>query len=156
MVFVFRPKKVLELDDTDKVEAVRLQDSICCNLCTLRCPDFAIKEYYLEDAECILISYGSAARSAFYLVEKGRLIGERLGLLELQTLWPFPYQIVKEKCRNAKSIVVVESNAGQKLRAVRRAVDASERVFLVNRIDGLFITPADIRNILRYVQCKGA
>ncbi|RLC03366.1 MAG: 2-oxoacid:acceptor oxidoreductase subunit alpha [Deltaproteobacteria bacterium] len=114
------------------------------------------KEYYLEDAECILISYGSAARSALHVVQERRPRGERLGLLELQTLWPFPYQLVKDKCRNAKYIVVVELNAGQILRTVKRAVDDPERVFLANRVDGVFITPMDIRNILRYIQGRGA
>ncbi len=114
------------------------------------------KEYYLEDAECILISYGSTARSALHVVQGRRPRGERLGLLELQTLWPFPYQMVKEKCKHARSIAVVELNSGQILRAVKRAVDNPEKVFLINRIDGVFITPTDIRNILRYVQGKGA
>ena len=39
----FCPKKVLELDDTDKVVAARPQDCICCKLCELRCPDLAIE-----------------------------------------------------------------------------------------------------------------
>jgi 2-oxoglutarate ferredoxin oxidoreductase subunit delta len=37
------PKKVLELDDEDKVRAVRPLDCICCRLCELRCPDLAIE-----------------------------------------------------------------------------------------------------------------
>jgi 2-oxoglutarate ferredoxin oxidoreductase subunit alpha len=90
------------------------------------------------------------------VVQGRRPRGERLGLLELQTLWPFPYQIVREKCKNARSVAVVELNSGQLLRAVKRAVDNPERVFLVNRVDGVFITPTDIRNILRFVQGKGA
>jgi 2-oxoglutarate ferredoxin oxidoreductase subunit alpha len=113
------------------------------------------KEYYLEDAECILISYGSSARSANHVVVNRRPRGERIGLLELQTLWPFPYDLVREKCANAKYVVVVEMNMGQILQEVRRAVDRPEKVFLANRIDGVFITPMDIRNILRVIQGKG-
>jgi 2-oxoglutarate/2-oxoacid ferredoxin oxidoreductase subunit alpha len=114
------------------------------------------KEYYLKDAETILISYGSSARSALHVVESRRPRGERLGLLELNTLWPFPYQIVREKCANAKQIIVVEMNMGQILRAVKRAVEDPERVFLANRIDGIFINPDDIRRIIRVIQGKGA
>jgi 2-oxoglutarate/2-oxoacid ferredoxin oxidoreductase subunit alpha len=114
------------------------------------------KEYYLEDAETILISYGSSARSALHVVENRRTRGERLGLLELNTLWPFPYQIVREKCAHAKHIIVVEMNIGQILRAVKRAVEDPEKVFLANRIDGVFINPSDIRNIIRFIQGKGA
>ena len=113
------------------------------------------KEYYTEDAEQLLLSYGSAARSAHHTVEDRRLRGERLGLLELQTLWPFPKDIVREKCAHVKSVVVVEQNMGQIMQAVKLAVDQPDKVFLANRIDGSFIAPSDIMNILRVIQGKG-
>ncbi|MFP4389849.1 MAG: 2-oxoacid:acceptor oxidoreductase subunit alpha [Desulfococcaceae bacterium] len=113
------------------------------------------KEFYLEDARTVLISYGASARSALHVVKNRRARGERLGLLELQTLWPFPYGLIEEKCANARHIVVVEMNMGQMMRAVKRAVGNPERVVLANRIDGVFITPTDIKNILRLIQGKG-
>ena len=113
------------------------------------------KEYYLEDANRILISYGSAARSALHLVENRRRRGEHLGLLELQTLWPFPFNLIRKKCAQARYVVVVEMNMGQVLQAVRMAVDRPDKVFLANRIDGVFITPTDIRNMLHIIQGKG-
>ncbi len=113
------------------------------------------KEYYLEDSEHLLISYGSAARSARHVVENRRMRGEKLGLLELQTLWPFPVDMVREKCANAKSVIVVELNMGQILREVKMAVDEPQKVFLANRIDGVFIMPEDILNILRLIRGRG-
>ncbi len=113
------------------------------------------KEFYLKDAEIILISYGSSARSANHVVFSRRPRGEKLGHLELQTLWPFPYDLVREKCANAKYVVVVEMNMGQIMQEVRKAVDQPEKVFLATRIDGVFITPTDIRTILRLIQGKG-
>ncbi len=113
------------------------------------------KDYYIEDAEQLLLSYGSAARTSRHIVENRRLRGERLGLLELQTLWPFPEDIVREKCAHVKSVVVVEQNMGQIMQAVKLAVDRPDKVFLANRIDGVFITPSDIITILRLIQGKG-
>jgi 2-oxoglutarate ferredoxin oxidoreductase subunit alpha len=113
------------------------------------------KSYYLDDAESVLISYGSSARSALHVVELLRPRGERIGLLELQTLWPFPDQLVRRTCEHAKYVIVVEMNMGQMLQEVRRVVDQPQKVFLANRIDGVFITPRDIRNIMRLVQGKG-
>ncbi|MGD1968802.1 MAG: 2-oxoacid:acceptor oxidoreductase subunit alpha [Desulfobacterales bacterium] len=113
------------------------------------------KEYYIDDAKHLLVSYGSSARSARHIVEKRRSRGERLGLLELQTLWPFPYDILREKCAQAQSVIVVEQNMGQVLQSVKLAVDEPEKVFLANRIDGVFIRPSDIQNILRLIQGKG-
>ncbi len=113
------------------------------------------KEYYLEDSSTVLISYGSAARSALHHVLNRRKRGENIGLIELQTLWPFHGELIREKCKNARLIVVVEMNLGQLYRQVKMAVDRPERVFLANRVDGVFITPTDIKNMLRLIQGRG-
>ena len=113
------------------------------------------KEFFLDDAETVLISYGSSARSALHVVENRRARGERLGLLELQTLWPFPAKVVRERCSGAKYVLVVEMNMGQILLEVKKTVDDPDKVFLANRIDGTFISPTDIRNVLRVIQSKG-
>jgi 2-oxoglutarate ferredoxin oxidoreductase subunit alpha len=62
---------------------------------------------------------------------------------------------VRDKCAHAKSVIVVELNMGQMLREVKMAVDDPQKVFLANRIDGVFITPEDILNILRLIQGRG-
>ncbi|MEZ4549928.1 MAG: 2-oxoacid:acceptor oxidoreductase subunit alpha, partial [Desulfobacterales bacterium] len=80
------------------------------------------RKYYVKDADILLISYGAAARSALHLVENRRRRGEKLGLLELQTLWPFPGEIVKDACKNVKFAIVVEMNMGQVLEQVRLSV----------------------------------
>ena len=113
------------------------------------------KEYYIDDADKLLLSYGASARSARHIVENRRLRGERWGLLELQTLWPFPKDIVRDRCARAKFVVVVEQNMGQIMQAVKLAVDEPDKVFLANRIDGVFIAPSDILNILRLIEGKG-
>ncbi|WP_136808488.1 2-oxoacid:acceptor oxidoreductase subunit alpha [Desulfosediminicola flagellatus] len=113
------------------------------------------KEHYLEDAEYVLVSYGSSARSAIHLAKNRRDKGERIGVLELQSIWPFPHELVREKCAGAKSVVVVEMNMGQVLAQVKIAVDEPEKVFLANRIDGKLITPSDIKRLLRVIQGRG-
>ena len=114
-----------------------------------------IKRYFLDDAECILISYGSSARTALHVVENRRAQGERIGLLELQTLWPFPKNAVRELCGHAKYVAVVEMNMGQIMQEVQKALNDPEKVFLANRIDGHFITPTEVRHFLRIIQGKG-
>jgi 2-oxoglutarate ferredoxin oxidoreductase subunit alpha len=115
----------------------------------------SIKEFFLDDAQFIFISYGSAARSTLHVVKDRRMRGERLGLLELQTLWPFASDIIRDKCEKAQAVIVVEHNMGQVMQSVKMAVDNPDKVFLANRIDGVFITPSDILNILRLIQGKG-
>ncbi len=114
------------------------------------------KEFYLDDAETVLISYGSSARSALEYVEMCRAEGTRkVGLLELQTIWPFPVELIREKTANADTVLVVEMNMGQLVPSVKAAVLDPERVFLANRIDGMLITPADIATFIRVIDGRG-
>ncbi len=113
------------------------------------------KEYFMDDAEYVLVSFGSSARSAIHLAKNRRARGVKIGVLELQTLWPFPTDIVREKCANAKAVIVVEMNMGQVITQVKNAVDNPNNVFLANRIDGQLISPTDIKTVLRMIQGKG-
>lgn len=113
------------------------------------------KEHFMDDAEYVFISYGSSARSAIHLAKSRRAKGEKIGVLELQSIWPFPKELVREKCANAKAVLVVEMNMGQVLAQVKAAVKKPGRVFLANRIDGKLITPSDIKRLLRVIQGRG-
>ena len=113
------------------------------------------KTYFTHDAEVLLISYGSSARSALHAVKHLRSRGQRIGLLELQTIWPFPREIVREYSMKTKFVGVVEMNMGQLMHSVKLAVDRPEQVFLINRIDGELITDADIKRTLRIIMGRG-
>jgi 2-oxoglutarate ferredoxin oxidoreductase subunit alpha len=113
------------------------------------------KSYYLDDARTVLVSYGATARSALHVVESQRRKGQKFGLLELQTLWPFPYDIVGEACGRARQVLVVEMNLGHICAEVKKALSNPRNVFLINRIDGVFISPTDIRQALRLIDGRG-
>ncbi len=113
------------------------------------------KEYYTTDAEILLISYGSPTRSALHMVEARRKRGLKIGLLELQSLWPFPRETVRRKCEGRSHVLVVEMNMGQICQEVKKAVLEPDKVFLANRIDGTFISPADILRALNMIQGRG-
>jgi len=113
------------------------------------------REFYTDDAETLLISYGSAVRSAMQLVEERRARGGKIGLLELQTLWPFPKELVRRQCERRRHVIVVEMNMGQIFQEVKKNVAQPGRVFLANRFDGVFISPDDIRHVLNVVKGKG-
>ena len=113
------------------------------------------KEYFTEDADILLISYGSSARSALQMVEDRRQRGAKVGLLELQSLWPFPKETVREKCEGRSHVLVVEMNMGQICQEVKKAVSRPEKVYLANRFDGIFISHTDILQILNLILGKG-
>jgi 2-oxoglutarate ferredoxin oxidoreductase subunit alpha len=114
-----------------------------------------VREYEMDDAETLLISYGSAARSARQTVYDARQRGVKMGLLELETLWPFPERRVRHAIAKVNETVVVEMNLGQVFEQVRRVAKRPERVFLANRIDGRLISPPDIRKVLRIIAGQG-
>ena len=113
------------------------------------------KEHFMADARYVLISYGSSARSAIHMAEEKRKRGERIGVLELQSLWPFPCELIREKCAKAQAVIVVEMNMGQIMAQVKACVNNPQQVFLANRVDGKLITPYDIKRILQVIQGKG-
>jgi len=113
------------------------------------------KEYFTEDAQILLISYGSSARSALHMVEDRRQRGMKVGLLELQSLWPFPRETVHEKCEGRSHVLVVEMNMGQICQEVKKVVSRPDKVFLANRYDGVFISHMDILGMLNMILGKG-
>ena len=113
------------------------------------------KQYFLEDAETVLISYGASARTALEIVNSSRMRDRKIGLLELQTIWPFPKEIVAEICNQAERVIVVEMNMGQVLEQVRANVKTPEKVYLCNRYDGNLVNLDDVKNVLRVVEGRG-
>jgi 2-oxoglutarate ferredoxin oxidoreductase subunit alpha len=113
------------------------------------------QEFFIDDAEILLISYGSSARSALQVVEDRRKRGTKIGLLELNTIWPFPAEVVQRHSAGKKHILVVEMNMGQVYQEVKKVVTNPERVYLANRFDGVFISHNDIYKVLNLIQGKG-
>ncbi len=103
-----------------------------------------VEQETTEDAEVLIIAYGSVARSARRSVREARNRGVKAGLLQLVTLWPFPRQIVEPLLRRVRAVLVPELNMGQVSREVKRINQGTTRVETLNRIDGNLITPAEI------------
>ena len=76
---------------------------------------------HLEDAEVVLVAYGTAARVARTAVERAREQGLKAGLFRPITLWPFPAAALREAASGARAILVVELSAGQLVEDVRLA-----------------------------------
>ena len=73
----------------------------------------------------------------------------------MQTLWPFPAELVRERTEGARNVYVVEMNMGHMTAQVRQAVRRPDRVFLVNRVDGQLVTPSDIGKVMRVIEGRG-
>lgn len=103
-----------------------------------------VEEELTDDADHLVIAYGSVARSARRAVREARERGVKAGLIQLITLWPFPRQILEPYLRRVKAVLVPELNMGQVSREVKRINQGMTRVETLNRIDGTLITPDEI------------
>ena len=103
-------------------------------------------ERYLDDAEWLIVSYGTPTRAAEHAVEELRRGGVRVGLLDLKTLWPFPTRLIRELAEQVKCILVPELNMGQMVLFVRMAAGGAARVRYLGRVDGNLIFPHEIYN----------
>lgn len=109
------------------------------------------EEYMLEDAEYVILSYGSTARSAKSAIKALREEGIKAGLFRPITIWPFPEAQVLELSKKVKSILVAEMNLGQILLEVERIVKDNCTVDLIGKANGEVITPEEIGNKLKEV-----
>ena len=102
-------------------------------------------EYKTEDAEIVLVSYGTSSRLSRTAVDVAREKGIKLGLLRPVTLFPFPKMKIKELADKGVQFVSVEMSNGQ-LREDVKAAAGYDEVHLVNRMGGKLIELKDILN----------
>jgi 2-oxoglutarate ferredoxin oxidoreductase subunit alpha len=95
------------------------------------------KEYYLEDADFVVVGFGSAGRVALSAVRQARAEGIKIGLVRPITLSPFPEKVLEELSHKVKGMLVVEMNTGQMLDDVRAATQNRVPVEFFARLGGI-------------------
>jgi 2-oxoglutarate ferredoxin oxidoreductase subunit alpha len=100
---------------------------------------------WTEGMSTLVIAYGATYRSARQAVRMARDEGQKVGLLKLQTIWPFAEAQVEQLAERVEQIIVPEMNLGQLALEVER-VAGRHKVRRVNRIDGQMIQPDEILN----------
>ena len=91
----------------------------------------------MDDADYVIVAFGSAARIAEKSIESAREQGIKVGLFRPITLWPFPEKEIHELAKTKKGILVVEINAGQMVQDVRLAVNGQTPVEHFGRLGGI-------------------
>lgn len=102
-----------------------------------------------DDADYIIVAFGSAARISEKAIELARKEGIKVGLLRPITLWPFPYNEVADVAEGKKGILSVEINAGQMVEDIRLAVNGKVPVGHFGRLGGIVPEPDEIVRALQ-------
>ncbi|MCX8044003.1 MAG: 3-methyl-2-oxobutanoate dehydrogenase subunit VorB [Desulfobacterota bacterium] len=116
------------------------------------------ESYLTDDAELIVIAYGTAARIAKGAIKRLRKDDPnmKIGLLRPITLWPFPTKAIKESLSTASDYFVFEMSAGQMVDDVLLSLEGKGRVHFYGRPGGIVPTPAELARSIarRYYQMK--
>jgi len=97
-----------------------------------------------EDADIILVAYGTTARIAKTAMKAIREQGYKVGLIRPVTLWPFPSEAFKTAAKTAKAFLTVEMSTGQMVEDVKLSVNGEKPVYFFGRTGGVVPTPAEI------------
>ncbi|MFO7863298.1 MAG: transketolase C-terminal domain-containing protein, partial [Salinivirgaceae bacterium] len=108
-----------------------------------------------EDAEYLLVAYGSSSRICGKAMEIAREKGIKVGLLRPITLFPFPTKQLAELANQVKGMLSVEMSAGQMVEDVRLAVNGKVPVEHFGRYGGIIPSPDEIVSALEEKIIKG-
>jgi 2-oxoglutarate ferredoxin oxidoreductase subunit alpha len=109
------------------------------------------KEYYMDDAEIVVIGFGTAGRVASSAVRAAREEGLKVGLFRPITLAPFPKKEIAAIAERVKRILVVEMNTGMMLDDVKLAVQGRVPVEFYGRLGGVTPFPEEILDEIKRV-----
>ncbi|MBU3917602.1 3-methyl-2-oxobutanoate dehydrogenase subunit VorB [bacterium] len=113
------------------------------------------ESYMVDDAEIVIIAYGTTARIAKGAINRVRKEGIKVGLIRPITLWPFPRGILQDLARTIKHFIVFEMSTGQMLEDVQLSIMGKAGISFHGRPGGVVPTPAEFaRYIFREYQEK--
>ncbi|HVJ48420.1 3-methyl-2-oxobutanoate dehydrogenase subunit VorB [Desulfitobacterium sp.] len=113
------------------------------------------ESYLTEDAEIVLVGYGSSARIAKAAVDQARKMGIKAGLFRPITLYPFPHQEIQAACQHAKQVLTVEMSLGQLVEDVRYHLEFRIPVHFYGRVGGMIPTPREVWRVIEDLVKEG-
>jgi len=109
------------------------------------------EEHFIDDAEIVIVSYGISARASWRSLGLAREKGIRVGMLKLNTVWPFPQERIAELAGTVKGFVVPELNLGQIVLEVERSAAGKAIVKLVPHAGGGIHQPEQVLDAIEEV-----
>jgi 2-oxoglutarate/2-oxoacid ferredoxin oxidoreductase subunit alpha len=104
--------------------------------------------FLTDDAEMVVVAYGTAARIAKGAIRALRKENLKVGLLRPITLWPFPKKAIQDAAKHSGDFFVFEMNAGQMVEDVRLALEGQGRVHFYGRPGGVIPTTVELFRII--------
>ena len=112
------------------------------------------EEHRVDDAELVIVAYGTSARIAKGAIKRLRSHGMKIGLFRPITLWPFPELKLRALSAKIKNFLVFEMSTGQMLEDVRLALQGYANIEFHGRPGGAVPTPSELANVVARVYNK--
>lgn len=139
--------------DTNTPEThAKLVGRLCDKVLNNRSDICSVKKELCDDADIVIVSYGSPYRSVGSAVKQAREEGIKVGSLKIDTPWPFPEEEVLEIAKSASDIIVPEMNLGQLVHEVERVAGGEANVHLIGKIGGVLHKPEEILAKIREIK----
>ena len=122
---------------------------------TIEQNEVRFEEFQTQDAEYLIVAYGSSARICQKTVALAREKGIKVGLLRPVTVWPFPTKRIQELAEKVKGILSVEMSAGQMVMDIKLAVNGKVPVYHFGRYGGVVHSPHEIEKALEQLLIGG-
>jgi 2-oxoglutarate ferredoxin oxidoreductase subunit alpha len=104
---------------------------------------------FTEDAEVVVIAYGSEARGCVEAVRMARKSGLKAGMLKLKNIWPVPERAMKDSTLKANKVLVPEINTGRYFHVVKEIVGCGAEVVSIHKNQGRIHSPGEILTEIR-------
>jgi 2-oxoglutarate ferredoxin oxidoreductase subunit alpha len=139
-----RPKRVITSLYLQAEELEHVNQIIQEIEAEIRAKEQRWQELMVDDADYLVVAYGTVARIAQGAIRLAREKGLRVGLLRPITLWPFPYEAVARVAHRVQGVLVAEMSAGQMVDDVRLAVQSAAPLQFFGRLGGVVPMPEEI------------
>jgi len=139
-----RERRVLSSIYLDPIQEEKLNLRLIQRWKQIQANEVRYKEYFLDDAEFVIIGFGTAGRVALSAVRTARQQGIKVGLLRPITVSPFPHEVIDQLAGRVDAFLVTEMNSGQMLEDVRLSVKGRVPVEFYGRMGGVVPFPDEI------------
>lgn len=131
-----------------------LNERLQAKLSRIEAEEVRHDEWLTDDADILIVAFGTVARICRTAVRQARDQGIHVGLLRPITLWPYPEARLRALAGQVEAILVVEMNAGQMLQDVQRIVAEHTPIRFLGRMGGVIPMPDEILSALEAIHAE--
>ena len=143
-----RPSRIIKTFTSKATELEEINWSLFRRYQLIKREETKYEAFMVDDAELVVVAFGTSARIAKGAINKARTNGMKVGMLRPITLWPFPSAKIEELAKTVNQFFVFEMNMGQMLEDVQLALKGKGEVSFYGRPGGVIPTPSEILKVI--------